>query len=134
MARKPIALTFSIINSIAFNPSANIISESKISIYGSSLESLLVLFNFEGELEKFLFSDAVEEFLPSLVVYSEVHEKSEELIEIELSHRYLQNNIIGQRIEHSENSFNSVLRDIDIAFGGADPRQPLQYRVPARLS
>ena len=111
--------TFSTINSIAFNPSENIIPETRISLYGSSLESLLVLFNFEGELEKFLLSDFVEGFLPTLVVYSEINEKSEELIDIELTHKHLQSNIIGQRIEHSENSFDSVLRDIDIAFGGA---------------
>src|SRR6056297_20585 len=84
--------TFSTVNSIAFNPSLSVIPVSRITLYGSSLESLLVLFNFDGELEKFLLADHVEEYLPSLVVYSDVKDKSEELINIELEHRRLQNN------------------------------------------
>ncbi len=111
--------TFSTVNSIAFNPSLSVIPVSRITLYGSSLESLLVLFNFDGELEKFLLADHVEEYLPSLVVYSDVKDKSEELINIELEHRRLQNNIIGQRIEHSEESYNTVQRDIEITYGGS---------------
>ncbi len=109
--------TFSAVNSIAFNPSLSIIPVSRITLYGSSLESLLVLFNFDGELEKFLLTDHVEEYLPSLVVYSDVKEKSKELINMEIEHRRLQNNIIGQRIEHSEESYNTVQRDIEITYG-----------------
>ena len=114
------AKTFSAVNSIAFNPSANIIPESRINVYGSSLEALLVLFNFDGELEKFLLSDVSEEFLPSLVVYSDVREKSDKLIEIERQHCNYQNNILGQRIEHSGDSYESVRREIDIALGGSN--------------
>ena len=33
------------------NPSKQILSESKINIYGSSLESLLVLFNYNNEID-----------------------------------------------------------------------------------
>ena len=111
--------TFSTINSVAFNPSKNIIPESKINVYSSSLEALLVLFNFDGGLDKFLMSAVSENFIPSLVVYSHVTEKSDELIEIELSHRNLQNNIIGQRIEYSGDSYQSVEREIDVAFAGS---------------
>jgi hypothetical protein len=111
--------TFSTVNSIAFNPSDTIIPASKITIYGSSLESLLVLFNFDRELERYLASQSVEDFLPSLVVHSEKREKSEELIEIEKTHRLLQNNILGQRIEHAGESFDSVERDIEVEFGGS---------------
>jgi hypothetical protein len=111
--------TFSTVNSIAFNPPENIIPESRITLYGSSLESLLVLFNFEGELERFLLSDIIEEYLPALVVYSEVKKKSPELIDLELREGYRQNNIIGQRIEYSGESYYSVERDIEVAFGGS---------------
>jgi hypothetical protein len=111
--------TFSTVNSIAFNPSQTIIPESRLTIYGSSLESLLVLFNFDGDLEKYLMSDPVEEFLPSLVVFSETRKKSKELIEIELQHRQLQSNVIGQRIECSGESYKSVRREIEVEFGGS---------------
>lgn len=111
--------TFSTVNSIAFNPSQTIIPESRLTIYGSSLESLLVLFNFDGDLEKYLMSDPVEEFLPSLVVYSETRKKSKELIDIELQHRQLQSNVIGQRIECSGESYKSVRREIEVEFGGS---------------
>ena len=111
--------TFLTVNSIAFNPPDNIIPGAKITLYGSSLESLLVLFNFEGELDRYLTSKSVEYSLPSLVVFSEKREKSDELIEIEQSHRRLQNNIIGQRIEYSGESYNSVERDIEVEFGGS---------------
>ncbi|HPI90238.1 MAG TPA: hypothetical protein PK859_13110 [Spirochaetota bacterium] len=113
------AKTFSTVNSIAFNPSKSIIPESRINIYGSSLEALLVLFNFDGELEKFLLAGATEDLLPSLVVYSESREKSDKLIEIEMKHCHFQNNIIGQRIEHSGDSYDSVRREIEIAIGGS---------------
>lgn len=111
--------TFSTVNSIAFNPPENIIPASRINLYGSSLESLLVLFNFDGELEKFLLSDAIEEYLPPLVVYSEAKKKSPELIDLELREGHMQNNIIGQRIEYSGESYYSVERDIEVAFGGS---------------
>ncbi len=113
------ANTFSTVNSVAFNPSFSIIPYSRITLYGSSLESLLVLFNFDGELEKFLLSDTIEEYLPSLVVYSDTKDKDDSLINMELEHRRLQNNIIGQRIEHSEDSYNTVERDIEITYGGS---------------
>jgi len=111
--------TFSTVSSIAFNPADTIIPVSKITIYGSSLESLLVLFNFDGELERYLTSQPMEEFMPSLVVFSEKRGKSDELMEIESTHRRLQNNIIGQRIEHAGESFDSVERDIEVEFGGS---------------
>ncbi len=111
--------TFYTVNSIAFNPSDSIIPVSKITLYGSSLESLLVLFNFEGELDRYLLSNQYEEFLPSLVVYSEKREKSPALIELEKEHRQLQNNIIGQRIEYEGESYYSVERDIEVEFGAS---------------
>lgn len=111
--------TFNTVNSVAFNPSDSIIPVSKITLYGSSLESLLVLFNFEGELERYLLSNQYEEFLPSCVVYSEKREKSPALIEIEREHRQLQNNIIGQRIEYEGESYYSVERDIEVEFGAS---------------
>jgi len=108
--------TFSAINSIAFNPSQNIIPASNVTLYGSSLESLLVLFNFNGRLNKILQSNVAEEYIPSLVVYSEKKEKSEELVDIELEHLRYQNNIIGQRIENSGESYKSVERELEVAF------------------
>jgi hypothetical protein len=111
--------TFHTVNSIAFNPSDSIIPVSKITLYGSSLESLLVLFNFEGELDRYLLSNQYEEFLPSLVVFSEKREKAPALIALEKEHRRLQNNIIGQRIEHEGESYYSVERDIEVEFGAS---------------
>ncbi len=111
--------TFSFYNSIAFNPSRNIIDKSKISLYGSTLESLLVFFNFNSEIEKHLLSDEFEENLPSLVVISNSKEKSEELINLELEHRQMQENIIGLRIEHSEDSYASLEREINILLGAS---------------
>ncbi|MCP4135674.1 MAG: hypothetical protein GY754_32195 [bacterium] len=111
--------TFSSVNSVAFNPSKNIIPESKINLYGSSLESLLILFNFDGELEKYLSSQQVEGFLPSLVVFSHSKEKRDELIELELKHWKLQNNIIGQRIELSGESYESVESELEVSFTGS---------------
>jgi hypothetical protein len=111
--------TFGHVNSIAFNPSVSIMPESKFTIYGSSLESLLVLFNFKGELQRILTSESFEEYLPSLVVYSESKEKSPELLAIEQEHLILQNNILGQRIEYSGESYTSVKREIEITLGGS---------------
>ncbi len=111
--------TFSQVNSISFNPFDNIIPESKITLYGSSLVSLLLLFNFNGALNDLLLSESFEEFMPSLVVYSATREKSPELIDIEIHHRNLQNNIIGQRIEHSGVSYKSVEREIEVVFAGS---------------
>ena len=110
---------FANMNSMAFNPTKSIIPESTITLYGSSLESLLVLFNFGGAITPLLTADAMEANLPSLVVFSEERSKRDELIELELSHRHLQNNIIGQRLEHSGESYVSVEREIDIEFGGS---------------
>lgn len=111
--------TFSTVNSIAFNPEFSIINESNINIYGSSLESLLVLFNYDNKLERFLFSDPVEGLLPSLVVFSYGENKSQKVIDIETEHRIMQNNIFGLRIEHSGESYESVERDIYISFAGS---------------
>ncbi len=111
--------TFSTVNSIAFNPADTIIPGSKITIYGSSLESLLVLFNFDGEIDRYLISQNFEEYLPSLVVYSEKRDKCSDLISLEIEHRHLQNNVIGQRIEHAGESYDSVERDIEVEFGGS---------------
>ncbi len=111
--------TFSQVNSIAFNPFDNIITESKITLYGSSLLSLLVLFNFTGAFDDILMSEQFEEFMPSLVVYSAAREKSPELIDIEKHHRNMQSNIIGQRIEHSGVSYKSVEREIEVVFAGS---------------
>ncbi|MBN2160415.1 MAG: hypothetical protein JW807_13560 [Spirochaetes bacterium] len=111
--------TFSSVNSIAFNPFDNIIPQSKITLYGSSLISLLVLLNFNGSLDEFLENEAFEEYMPSLVVYSVEREKSPELIDIEIKHRNLQNNIIGQRIEHSGESYRSVEHEIEVVFSGS---------------
>ncbi len=110
---------FSFYNSIAFNPSKNIIDKSRISLYGSTLESLLVFFNFNSEIEKHLLSEEFEENLPSLVVLSNNEEKSEELIHIELEHRQLQENVIGLKIEHSEDSYASLEREINILLGAS---------------
>jgi len=106
-------------NSIAFNPKKNIIPKAKITLYGSSLESLLVLFNFDGILEKFLLSERMEGFLPSLAVFSEAKEKTDSLINIELEHRILQNNLLCQRVEYSGESYDSVANEIDVDFRGS---------------
>ncbi|MCX7679748.1 MAG: hypothetical protein N2316_11095 [Spirochaetes bacterium] len=111
--------TFHTVNSVAFNPSDSIIPVSKITVYGSSLESLLVLFNFDGELDRYLLSNKYEEFLPSLIVFSEKRNKSPKLVDLEREHRQLQNNIIGQRIEYEGESYNSVERDIEVEFGAS---------------
>jgi hypothetical protein len=111
--------TFSTVNSIAFNPSISIIPESKITIYGSSLQALLVLLNHNENVDNHVQSELFEGYIPSLIVYSSEKQKSQELIDIELEHLRLQNNLIGHIIEYSGASFNSVLREIDIAFGGA---------------
>ena len=108
-------ITFSKINSIAFNPSDAIIPLSHITVYGSSLESLLVLFNDSKEINKFLLSDIGEHILPSLIVLSDVKEKPKEVIELEKKHRRLQANIIGQRIEHGTESYTTLKRDIELS-------------------
>lgn len=111
--------TFSRVNSIAFNPFDNIIPESKITLYGSSLISLLVLFNFDGRLDHLLLSDEFEEYLPSLIVYSTAKEKSPQLVDLEIQHRNMQSSIIGQRIEHAGESYKSVEREIEVVFAGS---------------
>ncbi len=111
--------TFSSVNSVAFNPPENIMPRAKITLYGSSLESLLVLFNFDGRLDRFLLSYINEEYIPSLIVVSERPGKSDDLIKIETEHLTLQNNLIGQRIEHSGESYSTVERELDIAFTGS---------------
>jgi len=111
--------TFSTVNSIAFNPSLSIIPETKITLYGSSLQSLLILFDHSDHLHTHINSKIYEGYIPTLVVLSNEKQKSQELINIELEHLRLQSNLIGQRIESSGASYNSVMREIDIAFGGA---------------
>ncbi|OHD68831.1 MAG: hypothetical protein A2W19_17300 [Spirochaetes bacterium RBG_16_49_21] len=111
--------TFSTVNSIAFNPFDNIIPESRITLYGSSLISLLALFNFNGKLDFLVQSASFDEFIPSLVVYSDVREKSEELVDLEKHYRNMQGNIIGQRVEHSGVSYKSVEREIEVVFAGS---------------
>ena len=108
-------ITFSKITSIAFNPSDSIIPHSRITVYGSSLESLLVLFNDSPEINKFLLSEIGEHILPSLIVLSDVKEKPAEIIELEKQHRRLQANIIGQRIEHGTESYTTLKRDIELS-------------------
>lgn len=108
-------ITFSKINSIAFNPSDAIIPLSHFTVYGSSLESLLVLFNDSQEINRFLLSDLGEHILPSLIVVSDVKEKPDEIIELEKKHRRLQANIIGQRIEHGTESYTTLKRDIELS-------------------
>jgi len=126
--------TFATVNSIAFNPSRGIIPESRITLYGSSLESLLVLFNFNGELERYLMHDTMEFNLPSLVVFSDQKDKRPDLIELELKHLRLQNNIIGQRLEHVADSFPSMQREIEISFAGSsinlqEVREMISHRM-----
>ena len=111
--------TFTTYNSIAFNPAEGILSKAKYSIYGSTLESLLVLFNFDNELEDYLMSDQYEENLPSMIVFSQKKEKSRELIDLELEHRQMQENIIGLKIEHSEDSYASLEREINVLLGAS---------------
>ncbi len=111
--------TFSQINSIAFNAFDNIIPHAKITLYGSSLMSLLPLFNFDGKLDSLILSEAFDEYMPSLIVYSTSRGKSRELIEMETTHRRMQGNIIGQRIEHSGASYKSVEREIELVFAGS---------------
>jgi len=111
--------TFSSYKSIAFNPSRNIINKSNITIYGSSLDSLLVLFNFNSEIEEYLMTESFEDTLPSLVVFSEKKGKSPELVQIELEHRQMQENIIGLKIEHSADSYGSLEREINVMLGAS---------------
>jgi len=107
-------------NSIAFNPIENIMPETGINVYGPSLESILVLFNFDGILDHYLGSAIMEDNFPSLVVFSEVKEKAEQLIKLEKEHYQLQRNKLGQMVEYSGNSFDSVLHEIDVALKGSN--------------
>jgi hypothetical protein len=111
--------TFTTYNSIAFNPAEGILSKPQYSIYGSTLESLLVLFNYDNELEEHLLSDQFEQNLPSLIVFSRTKGKQSELIELELEHRQMQENIIGLKIEHSEDSYASLEREINVLLGAS---------------
>jgi hypothetical protein len=111
--------TFTTYNSIAFNPAEGILSKPQYSIYGSNLESLLVLFNYDNELEEYLLSDSYEQNLPSLIVFSRIKEKQRELVELELEHRQMQENIIGLKIEHSEDSYASLEREINVMLGAS---------------
>jgi len=111
--------TFTSFNSIAFNPSRGIIGKSQFTIYGSTLESLLVLLNYDNELEDYLMSENFEENMPSMVVFSYKKEKSDELIDMELEHRQMQENIIGLKIEHSEDSYASLEREINVLLGAS---------------
>jgi len=111
--------TFTSYNSIAFNPAEGILSKPKYTIYGSTLESLLMLFNYDNELEKYLMSEQYEQNLPSMIVCSNKKEKNRELVELELEHRQLQENIIGLKIEHSEDSYASLEREINVLLGAS---------------
>ncbi len=111
--------TFTTYNSIAFNPAEGILSKPQYSIYGSTLESLLVLFNYDNELEEYLLSEQYEQNLPSLIVFSHKKEKRRDLIELELEHRQMQENIIGLKIEHSEDSYASLEREINVLLGAS---------------
>jgi hypothetical protein len=111
--------TFTSFNSIAFNPSRGIIGKSQFTVYGSTLESILLLLNFDNELEDYLMSDNYNENMPSMIVFSHKKEKSEELINMELEHRQMQENIIGLKIEHSEDSYASLEREINVLLGAS---------------
>jgi len=111
--------TFTTYNSIAFNPAEGILSKPQYSIYGSTLESILVLFNYENELDDYLMSEQYEPNLPSLIVFSNVKEKRRDLIDMELEHRQMQENIIGLKIEHSEDSYASLEREINVLLGAS---------------
>ncbi len=111
--------TFTTYNSIAFNPAEGILSKPQYSIYGSTLESLLVLFNYDNELEEYLMADQFEENLPSMIVFSNKKEKCRELIDLELEHRQMQENIIGLKIEHSEDSYASLEREVNVLLGAS---------------
>jgi len=108
--------TFSTVRSVAFNTAPAVAAHSHIAVYGPSLESLLTILNFDGEFNSLLFSKRLEDSLPSLVVVSRKAGTNDELQSIEAEHFAMQNNIVGQRLEHSETSFNSVEREIDITF------------------
>lgn len=111
--------TFTAYNSIAFNPAEGILSKPKFTIYGSTLESITVLFNYENELDDYLMSKQYEENLPSMIVFSRKKEKCRELIELELEHRQMQENIIGLKIEHSEDSYASLEREVNVLLGAS---------------
>ncbi len=111
--------TFSSMNSIAFNTSSSVTSRSKISVYGSFVDSLLPLFNFNGDLDSLLMSELYEPSVPSLAVVSDGEGKNSELLELEKSHLTLHNNIAGQMMERSGDSYQSVVREMEIELGGS---------------
>jgi len=111
--------TFTVYNSIAFNPAEGIMNNPRFTLYGSTLESLLVLLNYDNELGKYLLSNQYEENLPSLIVFSNIREKNKKLIEIELEHRQLQENTIGLEIEQSEDDYGSLEREINVLLGAS---------------
>jgi hypothetical protein len=110
--------TFTDINSIAFNPPISVMSGSKLTIYGPTLDSLLFILNFDDKYKNLIESEEWDEFMPSLIVYSKVKDKSEHLLEIERQHLNLQENVVMQIMECSGESFESVKRKIEITFGG----------------
>jgi hypothetical protein len=57
--------------------------------------------------------------MPSMVVFSHKKEKNGELINMELEQRHLQENIIGLKIEHSEDSYASLEREINVLLGAS---------------
>ena len=111
--------TFSAVNSIAFNPSRSLIKRAGVTLYGSSLESMLVLFNHEQQLSRYILSSLYETYLPSLVVFSEGLQKSQELIDLEKKHCRYQENILAQRIELSGESYESVVNELYLEFGAS---------------
>ncbi len=112
--------TFASLNSIAFNPPGSIMERSKLNIYGSTLESLAVLLNFNSTIEEKVLSEDFDQSFPSLVVYSLVQEKSPDLLKIEFEHRQMQENIIGMKIEHSQDSYASLEREINVMLGASN--------------
>jgi hypothetical protein len=54
-----------------------------------------------------------------MIVFSHKKEKCKELIEMELEHRQMQENIIGLKIEHSEDSYASLEREINVLLGAS---------------
>ncbi|MCL2026253.1 MAG: hypothetical protein FWG92_05550 [Leptospirales bacterium] len=128
--------TFSAVNSVAFNTASSVAAHSRIAVYGPSLESLLSIFNFDGEFNSLLLSEQPEDLLPSLVVVSHKTGMNEELQMIESEHLTMQNNILGQRLEYSGDSFQSVEREIEITFGSsfidmAEVRSMIEKRMMA---
>ena len=109
---------FTDINSIAFNPSASVMQESELSVYGSTLNSLMPFLDFDDSCKDLMESEEWDEFMPSLIVCSNVKSKSNDLLEIEKHHLNLQENITMQIMEHLRESFESVKREVEIILGG----------------